>query len=170
MALSLLVIFEANAVDVTRLINNKETRSRELSSREIEASKQWAGAHVLGAALKKLSEEVLSKGLQVSNACEIGLIREVKSSAVQKTILTSEDEMPLFLSYLRTENIVDDILYRILSDSFDILEEFQHVTEETLPRRIFKRGTTAEEGLDLSMFFSDVRSWDRSIEDCSLDR
>jgi hypothetical protein len=159
------------AFDVKQLYNNKELSSNELTSQDSLRLRHWIKNHDLD------PEEIRLRALNAMTRtfeqldeqdvlCELGisstLLKEVESSGLIKQRIEYYD----FLVYLRNNNMIDDILFRILVDSKEINTRFEEIdkasTNTYYPRAV------KPSSYDLEKLYSDFSKWPDEISNCSI--
>ena len=170
MAAILFCIVNANAFEVNLLFNNKEAISRYV--KEDQASSSWSESHLLGRSLKEKSIHALSLTFKemerIDTNCEFGLIQRLISDSKVNNVIHSDREILSFIKYLRRENLIDDILYRLLRDSANI--HFEMMTSENFPpKRPLNLYTRQNNNTDLEKLYHSFKSWPDDVKKCSLD-
>lgn len=168
-----MLIANAKAFDVTKLVNNKETISRRLTTQDAQRSVNWANSHRMnGQDLRSAARRVLGTVFnQVEKSdvkCELGLAENLAKAAVQEGIIYQEEEAKTYVAYLRHANLIDDILYAMLVDSIAISDEFRR-SAQTYPNRPFNLYTRYTAGFDYKSFYAPVASWPDEKKACAID-
>lgn len=172
-ATAIFLLTDADAFDVRLLANNKEVISRELTTSEIKEVITWAANHRLRGDLRKGALRALAETFnemeRIDTNCEVGLVRQLQKDAKRHGVITYDEEIHLLNAYLRKEDLIDDILYRLLRDSSHVTLDLEKNVNERAPGRPWNLNTRQNAGVDLEKFFEKVKKWPDDINDCSLD-
>ncbi len=170
MATALWLMANADAFDVKLLANNKEAFTRQLTKEEIDASVKWGAKHPLSQSLKatvlKALSETFNEMERIDTNCEIGLVQRMISDAKANKVIKTDVEIFELIKYLRSYDLIDDILYKLLKDSAGVTFAFKG---EADPRRPLNLYTRQNSDVDLEKFFQPVKTWPDDIKKCSLD-
>lgn len=172
-ATAIFLLTDANAFDVRLLANNKEIISRELTTTETNEASRWSAEHRLqnnlkAAALRALAD-TFNEMERIDTNCEVGLVRQLQSDAKKHGVITDDEEIHLLNAYLRKEDLIDDILYRLLRDSSLVTLDLEKNVNDKVPPRPWNLNTRHNAGVDLAKFFEKVKKWPDDVNDCSLD-
>lgn len=166
------VLIDAYAFDVNLLANNKEAFSRELSEQRALEAERWASQHPLGAELKKHSLKALSDTFnemeRIDTTCELGLVDRLSQDAQRSGVISSKGELLNFIAYLRSSNLIDDLLYKILKQSTVVSLEFVANANQRIQRPL-NVYTRQNNGVDLAKFYAPFKSWPDDKKSCSFD-
>lgn len=172
-ATAIFLLTDADAFDVRLLANNKEVISRELTTTEVSQVMAWASEHNLkdGLRAKALTAlaETFNEMERIDTNCEVGLVRQLQDDAKRHGIITHDEEIHLFNAYLRKEDLIDDILFRLLRDSSNVTLDLEKNVNDKVPGRPWNLNTRQNAGIDLEKFFEKVKKWPDDIKDCSID-
>lgn len=172
-AAALFLLTDADAFDVNRLANNKEAYSRELTKNDVTHVEIWIKQHHLGNQLKDASlralKDTFNEMERIDTTCELGLVARLEQDAKNAGIIDYKDEMLSFIAYLRHQDFIDDILYRMMRESIRVSLEFINNADNSLPRRPFNLNTRQNSGMDLEKFYAPVKKWPDDISKCTLD-
>lgn len=172
-ATAIFLLTDADAFDVRLLANNKEVISRELTTSEVKEVTTWAADHRLRGDLRKGALRALAETFnemeRIDTNCEVGLVRQLQKDAKRHGVITYDEEIHLLNAYLRKEDLIDDILYRLLRDSSHVTLDLEKNVNERAPGRPWNLNTRQNAGVDLEKFFEKVKKWPDDINDCSLD-
>jgi hypothetical protein len=165
----------AKSFDFKLLSNNKEPISRQITRSQARQLNTWLAAQPMARSeLKAKSMAVLNMAMTEfmtrKMQCDLGLPSIFINEAVNGGIIHSADELPSFLTYLREENIIDDIFYKILKDSFEVSSEMAASQDNKYPRRPFRPRNNINEEVDIAKMYSSFKSWPNDIESCSMGR
>ena len=172
-ATALFLLADADAFDVNLLANNKEAYSRELSKNDVTHVEAWVKQHRLGNQLRSASVKTLRETFnemeRIDTNCELGLVARLEQDAVRNGVINSKDEMLSFMAYLRQQDLIDDILYRMMRESTKISLEFINNADERASGRPFNLNTRQNAGMDLAKFYAPTKKWPDDISKCTLD-
>ena len=172
-ATAFFLLGDANAFDVNLLANNKEAVSRHLSKQSIFAVSNWVARHRLGNELKKKSilalKDTFNVMEKIDTTCEIGLVQQLENDARLYGIIDSTDDFLTFIAYLRNENLIDDILFKLIEDSTYVKIEMEENVNLSAPPRPWNLNTRQNNGMDLTKFFEPVQKWPDDVRKCSID-
>ncbi len=160
------------AFDVKLLNNNKEAFSRELSTRDTAAANSWSSTHRLGLNLKfnviKALQKTFNEMEQVDTNCELGLADKFTRDAHDFGLIDQDSEALTLVHYLRQQDIIDDILYKIMRDSIKVKYAFIDA-ENYQVIRLRNSLNRQNAGIDLKKFYSPIQTWPDDINTCTLD-
>lgn len=168
-----MVITNVHAFDVKLLANNKETYSREITKKDLSSLALWKKQHRLQAAeLKASSIKALSETFnemeRIDTNCELGLVARLQADAIKYGVISNSSEVLDFIIYLRSSDIIDDILFKMMMDSTKINQDF--VSDASLrPRRPFNVLTRQNANVDLVKLYAPFKTWPDDIKKCTLD-
>jgi hypothetical protein len=172
-AFALLLLADANAIDVKLLANNKEALSRELSLKDVNSAREWAQVHHQRDQLKTFILRALSQSLveikSNGNLCELGLINVLENKLMKEEVIESSDELEELFHYLRLEGLIDDLFLSILKKSHKINLAFERNGNHPLPMRPLNLNTRQNAGIDLKKFYSEFQAWPDEKNRCTLD-
>jgi hypothetical protein len=166
------LILNANAFDAKLLANNKEAYSKELSKDGLSSASEWGRNHRLGEkelrtrSLKSLTA-TFNEMERIDTNCELGLVDRLQLDAKKQEVIQEDSETMVFINYLRQQDLIDDILYKILKDSADLESTFK-ATEQNRAKRP-RSSYEQEDNIDLEKFYSPVKVWPDEVKRCSLD-
>lgn len=172
-AAAILAISNVHAFDVKLLANNKETFSREVTKQNLSELAIWKKHHRLQAVeLKTNSIKVLSETFnemeRIDTNCELGLVGRLTADAVKHGVIVDSSEIQNFIVYLRSSDLIDDILYKMMMDSSRIKDDF--VSDINLrPRRPFNVLTRQNANVDLVKLYAPFKTWPDDIKKCTFD-
>ncbi len=160
--------FSTYAIDSTLLYNNKETRSRELSKKDFVSAENFGQGRgdILVPKAKTYLEETINAFLENESACDMGAGSLFKERALSSGLIQSEKEYPNFLKFLRSQNLIDDLFYRILSQTHLIQSEFKlrrSPMESDVSRQFLRK-------VDLVKTFEPFKTWVDDVHQCSIAR
>ena len=119
-------------------------------------------------ALKALSD-TFNEMERIDTNCELGLIARLNLDATKYRVISSPEEMGPYLAYLRGQELIDDLLYKMLKDSQDVASEMAATLNEPLPPRPFNLNTRQNAGVNLTEFYAPLKKWPDDIQRCSFD-
>ena len=171
---AIMLITQANAFNVKLLANNKEALTRELTRQDEANADAWARQHRLGEELLKVHAEkalaaTFNEMERIDTNCEIGLVTRLQSDAVKHEVIDAEDDVRTFVTYLRRVDLIDDILYRLLSDSITVKNDFTKASYGRVSGRPRNLHTRQNAGVDLEKFYAGVKTWPDEVTKCSFD-
>lgn len=169
---ALMLVANANAFDVKLLANNKEAFSRELSKEASQEATHWSSRHHLkGDDLKTRSVKALSETFNVmekiDTTCEIGLIKQLQVDAKKNGVITNDEEIHSLIGYLRQQDLIDDVLYKLMRDSADVQADFINNADER-PARPFNVYTRQNAGIDVEKMYMPFKTWPDDVKRCTL--
>jgi hypothetical protein len=168
-----MLIANAKAFDVTLLFNNKEIISRELSPQINSQVTNWLRNNSMNESeLKALAIKALSSTFnemeKLDTTCDLGLVKKLTDDAIHLNIIKDQSESFKFFSYLRKNDLIDDILYRLLKNSLTISQEF-HAQSKRSPKRPLNLYTRQNAGFEYAKFYAPVKNWPDDKNKCSID-
>lgn len=173
LAMALFVITNANAFDVKILANNKEANSREITKRDLSIMQNWVRNHEMEEeVLKEQSLKALGLTMteeeRIDTSCELGIINRLAQDAKSLGVIKEDQQVITLLTYLRSNDLIDDILYRMLKSAAFVNIEI----ESKLNRRVSSprervRGRMPDVNMD--EFYAPVKTWPDDVTNCSLD-
>lgn len=167
-----LLLVDAYAFDVRLLANNKEAFSRELTQKDVTRAKTWADQHRLGQELKKSATNALAATFnemeRIDTTCEVGLVERLQKDALNQGVITEEKETQVLITYLRSNDLIDDILYDLLRKSTVVSNDFTNSANlrAVRPYNVLNRQTSS---IDLEKLYAPVKNWPNDITRCSFD-
>jgi len=125
--LMLIFVSKSWSIELINLRNNKEIISNVLKKKEMKHLNAWIKYHRHNEEeLLKRSKGILEKSLQNlktdSDWCEINFIRGLIKLASLEGVIQEESEIYNFLYYIREQNLIDDILLKIMMRSSLLFE------------------------------------------------
>ncbi len=171
--LSFAVLFEATAFDPNLLTNNKEVRSLALTKKARRAANKLATARD-SSSLAKLTKDILDETVSEFNersaSCDLGFYDLFMKKALDAGAIASAEELPSLLAFMRVENQIDDILYKILLRSDELIEDLgsARIRNNSASKRDLDE--VSESGLNLNEAYSEFKSWPNEVSKCSLGR
>lgn len=174
LATALFLITNASAVDISILANNKEFSSKELSKQDLSNLARWIKRHRLqGPELKLHATRVLQLTIddeaRIDTSCELGIISNFSQYAKKEGIIDSEDEIVTLLNYLRNEQLIDDVLLRLLKNSSLVNQTIAENLNDRGAQRPFNLNTAQTAKVDLKQLYAPVKKWPDDKTNCSLD-
>jgi hypothetical protein len=168
----IMLITNAQAFDVKLLANNKEAFSRELSKEESAIASQWASKHHLKTDdLKARSLKTLAATFnemeKIDTTCEIGLVKQLQSDAKKNEVIVDSSETLTLLSYLRQQELIDDVLYKLMRDSARVHSDFALKSDER-PARPFNVYTRQNADVDVEKMYAPLKQWPDDVKVCTL--
>lgn len=170
---ALLAVANANAFDVKLLANNKEANSRELSSKDLTNLQQWIQQHGVEEAELKISalkalEVTMNEEEKIDTTCELGLISRLAKHARAANVIGENEEIYNLAVFLRKNNMIDDIFYKLLRDSSNVKVDLASRGNARLP---FNRpnGTGVDNGLDIKKLYEPFQTWPNDVDKCTMD-
>lgn len=169
---ALMLVANANAFDVKLLANNKEAFSRELSKEAGQEATQWASKHQLkGDDLKVRAQKSLSETFNVmekiDTTCELGLINQLQADAKRNGVIAKDEEVNTFIHYLRQQDLIDDVLYKLMKDSSAVESDFIALADER-PARPFNVYTRQNADVDIEKMYQPFKTWPDDVKKCTL--
>lgn len=170
-AWAIMLATSAEAFDVKLLANNKEAFSRELSKEQTSEAVQWASKHQLKADLKARALTALATTFNVmekiDTTCEVGLIKQLQTDAKNNQVISDVEETQVFISYLRQQDLIDDVLYKLLRDSAQVESDFV-VNAQERPARPFNVYTRQNADIDVEKMYAPFKQWPDDVKKCTL--
>lgn len=170
-AWAIMLATNADAFDVKLLANNKEAFSRELSKEQTSEAAQWASKHQLKTDLKARALTALATTFnvmeKVDTTCEVGLVKQLQADAKSYQVISDVEETQVLISYLRQQDLIDDVLYKLLRDSAQIQSGFIANADER-PARPFNVYTRQNADIDVEKMYAPVKQWPDDVKKCSL--
>jgi hypothetical protein len=169
----IMIIVNAQAFDITLLANNKETLSRELTKQAASEAAQWGRNHnynelELRSRSQKALTATFNEMVRIDTNCELGLVKRLKSDAKNFGVINHEDDTLKYVTYLRQQDLIDDLLYKMLKDSIALDKELVSNLHNRVSRP-FNVYTRQNAGFDFANFYAPVKSWPDDINKCSTD-
>lgn len=173
--LSLAYVFEAQSFDIRLLENNKESYSRFITKLDMESVELWLNHHQLSREEVKSNsrfvlQRVITDFTNRKTFCDLGLATMLYQATTEASLVSNNKDFDSFLSYLRIENIIDDIFYRLLKKSHEVNEEMSKYLRSRIPRRPFNLYTNQNAGINLKDFYSTFSDWPDDVDFCTLGR
>jgi hypothetical protein len=171
-AWAIMLATSAEAFDVKLLANNKEAFSRELSKEQTSEAVQWASKHrfksddLKARALKALST-TFTELEKIDTTCEIGLVKQLQADAKKMEVITDAQETDVLLSYLRSQDMIDDVLYKLLRDSTSVQSDFI-VNADERPARPFNVYTRQNADIEVEKMYAPFKQWPDDVKKCTL--
>jgi hypothetical protein len=171
-ACAVFLLTDAYAFDMRLLANNKEAFSRELTRTDAMLVEGWASHHPLGeklirAALKAL-QDTFNEMERIDTTCDLGLVTRLQQDARRYGVISTNEEVLFLAAYLRHNQIIDDILYRMIIKANAINTDF--VEKASLKAlRPFNVYTRQNSDIDLVKFYAPVKKWPDDINTCTFD-
>ncbi len=168
----LMTIADCYSFDVKLLASNKESYSRELTKLDLSNANIWSSRHPLKGDLKSKAINVLSSTFnemeRIDTNCELGLVERLNSDAKHEGVIADDSEMAAFVAYLRQQNLIDDILFRLLMDSADVKKDLANLESRGIyrPRNAWTRQNSTT---DLKSFYAPFKTWPDDQTTCTLD-
>ena len=174
LATALLLITEAKSFDVKILANNKEANSREISKRDLSILQKWTRNHRLqGEELRRSAQKALELTMteeeRIDTSCELGIITRLTNDAKTTGAIVNDSEIVTFLGYLRTENIIDDILYRLLRNAAFLDKSLDSNLRRRATQPAAARTTSKPSDISLTELYAPFKTWPDDITNCSMD-
>lgn len=172
-ATALFALTDAMAFDVRLLANNKEAYSRELSQNDMHDSVIWAKQHKLGADLKARALQALQQTFnemeRIDTNCELGLVARLQLDARNLGIIKNNSEVMDLIVYLRSQDMIDDILFRLLRDSANISSDFLQAGNGIRSSRPMNLYTRQNSGVDLEKIYAPFKKFPDDVTSCAFD-
>ena len=169
---ALMLIANADAFDVRLLANNKEAFSRELSKEGKDIVSQWTSRHHLknetlkARALKALAD-TFNEMERIDTTCELGLIKQLQRDAKINQVISDDNETQALIGYLRQQDLIDDVLYKLMRDSANVQSDFQKNADDR-PARPFNVYTRQNADIDVEKMYAPFRTWPDDVKSCTL--
>ncbi len=160
---------EAAPFDSTLLYNNKESLSRELSTKDFNRALLWAEFEERDEDLtqgqsKQLIKETMSLFTNRQYFCELYLSDLMSKKAIERGLIGNEREFPAYLNYLRATNLIDDIFFKILSQSYLISNDLKNLRETNS----VESSRYSTRGYDLKKIYGPFQNWPDETNRCVL--
>jgi hypothetical protein len=169
----LLLLVDARAFDPRLLANNKEAISRELSARARADAEVWASRHRLGRELRTAATKTLSASFKelerIETTCDLGLVDQLFKDAERNGVVSSKGELLDFAAWIRAEDLIDDIFYKLLRDATVVRLDFENNAALRPGPRPLNLLTRQNANVDLVKFFEPVKTWPDDVKSCSLE-
>lgn len=170
-AWAIMLATSAEAFDVKLLANNKEAFSRELTKEQTSQAVQWSSKHHLKSDLKVRALAALSNTFNVmekiDTTCEVGLVRQLQADAKAHQVISGSEETSVLLSYLRQQDLIDDVLYKLLRDSAGVESDFINNIDDR-PARPFNVYTRQNADIDVEKMYAPFKQWPDDVKKCTL--
>lgn len=170
-AWAIMLATSAEAFDVKLLANNKEAISRELTKEQTSEAVQWASKHHLKADLKARALTALATTFnqmeKIDTTCEVGLVKQLQNDAKNNQVISDDEETQVLISYLRQQDLIDDVLFKLLRDSARVAGDFIANAEER-PARPFNVYTRQNAGIDVEKMYAPFKQWPDDVKKCTL--
>jgi len=170
-AWAIMLATSAEAFDVKLLANNKEAFSRELTKEQTSEALQWASKHQLKADLKARALNALSNTFNVmekiDTTCEVGLVKQLQTDAKNYQVISDVEETQVLISYLRQQDLIDDVLFKLLRDSASVQSDFI-VNADERPARPFNVYTRQNADIDVEKMYAPFKQWPDDVKKCTL--
>ena len=169
--LLLLLTSTSWALDIKKLANNKEATSHHVTEAMRDEASNWVSKNGPREALRVRARDTLSKALnkieRLNARCDINmdflLVTEGEASGLIKT---SEDYHH-YLVFLRTENIIDDIFYRLMVDAHQLRKDLNH-PEGGWPIRPLNTVNDLNREMDVEKLYANFKSFPNELGQCSI--
>lgn len=166
-----LVCLNAVAADAELIANNKESESRVLTILNKYRLKKWRKhnqADIYQEA-KLIFSNTLTTFEKRDSYCDIGFSRLLMDEAKKASLISEDNEFIPFLSYLRSKDIIDDILMKniILSNSLDKDLKKSKDNKSIIIPPIDAENKKTEE-LNLKDLYANINTPSDEISSCSL--
>lgn len=166
--LALLLIFQTSivqAVTIKDFKNNKEAFSRSLTKKDFSRINFYIRNHHLSEneLIKKsinAFENLIIESDKSDNWCELSFIEKFKYKALSHNLIDDRDEFGIFIKFLRSKNIIDDLLLNNIQQ-FDFLENQIWSIDQK-----FNSHFLPKEDLVLSKIYSSFISWPSEEKKC----
>jgi hypothetical protein len=170
-----LLTIEAFAFDITLLANNKEASSKMLTRKDRKEMNFWLGQHQipkedLKHQVKKVLTQVLSAFVRREAKCDLGLADLFLEAFKNEEIIEQPDELYPLLTFLRVENLIDDLFYKIMHDSLELRIEIKSNQSSPLPPRPVNLNTAETSKIDLLKLYQSFLPLSNDIQSCTLGR
>lgn len=171
-ASAFLLLADAYAFDVKLLANNKEAYSRELTAEDAAEADSWALHHRLGNDLRKNALRSLADTFKemerIDTTCDLGLVDRLFLDAQKYGVVSTRGDILDLAAYLRKNDLIDDLLFKILRQSTIVTLDFVNNagTKAPRPMNVYTRQNS---GTDLEKFYAPVKKWPDDIKSCTID-
>lgn len=170
-AWAIMLATSAEAFDVKLLANNKEAFSRELSKEQTSEAVQWGSKHHLKSDLKTRALTALANTFNVmekiDTTCEVGLVKQLQTDAKSNQVISDDSETQVLINYLRQQDLIDDVLYKLLRDSALVQSDLISLADER-PARPFNVYTRQNAGIDVEKMYQPFKTWPDDVKKCTL--
>lgn len=167
------LLADANAFDVELLSNNKESVSREQSDLAKSQAEGWRRMHSLREQLKHFSLKALSETFnemeKIDTTCDFGLVEKLRADALRFRLIETPGELSSLIEYYRAENLIDDILYKILKTSELATFEFKNSVSRPAQQKPYNVLTRHHANIKLSEFYAPFKKWPDDKNKCTID-
>jgi hypothetical protein len=171
-AIALFILADAHAFNIELLQNNKESFSRELTTSEFSEAQVWEKNHDLGRDLPKMVIMTLSETMneieRMDTHCELNLVARLQENALNNKIISTKGEVLNLIGWLRTNNLIDDIFYKVIKDATYLLLEFNN-TDRQRPIRPLNLYTRQTDEVDLEKYFAPIKRWPDETKKCTVE-
>lgn len=162
------------AFNVKLLANNKEIVTREVTKQNLSELTRWKGQHRLDEKELKVNalltlSDTFNEMERIDTNCELGLVTRLAMDAKKHSAINNESELGNFIVYLRSSNLIDDILFKMLIQSKNIKMDFDLNANLRAPAKPVNLITVQNAKVDLMKFYAPVKNWPDDIKICSLD-
>lgn len=171
--LSFCIIFNANAFDLNLFANNKESESKFLKNRTLKELRRWQynlnDSQNLLPRVKSSFSQALKTFKSQDAYCDLGFYEIVKNQAMIDGLIVYGYDFDGYVTYLRQENVIDDLLYMNMISSQDLSNEMAKDAYHSHPRiPPFNRYTDDTKDVDLKKIYSNFSTWPDEKTGCSL--
>jgi hypothetical protein len=169
----LFLITNSQAFDIKLLASNKEAISRELSKDDKSAVAYWKKRHRLTPVeLRSRSVRALSLTMnemeRIDTTCDLGLATKLLQEARAQDIVDDRRDSQVFLSYLRSEDLIDDIFLRLLRNTVSLNYKLEVNANNRVIGRPINLHTPYNEDIDIEKFYAAFQKWPDDVNRCSL--
>jgi hypothetical protein len=158
-------------VDPSVLKNTKEGMSRIVSLQNLRKIEKW-NANIPQSEKIQLSKLVIRESLNnILNQpaiCDLGFASRFDELALKYNLIQSSKELPTFLMFLRTQNLIDDLLLKNLLRSSELNKKLKSLDLNNKIMPVLGRKDFDEKNLDLKNLYSSFVTWPDEKKNCSL--
>lgn len=171
--LSLCFVFNANAFDLNLFANNKESESKFLKNRALKELRRWQynlndSQNLLPRVKSSFSQALQTFKIQDAY-CDLGFYEIVKNQAISDGLITYDYDFDGYATYLRQENVIDDLLYMNMIASKDLSKKLSKGSYNSYPRiPPFNRYTDEAKDVDLKKTYYNFSTWPDERTGCSV--
>lgn len=177
LATGLLAVQSVHAFDIRVIANNKEAVSRameRITFEELNEFDAWLiNTSLTEEQLKEKSKAVLANAMNVfekwEGQCDLGLATLLKNEATKNSLISKDEELKYLLIFMRKQNLVDDLLFKLMLDSSDVNFAIKKAEKKGSPLRPLNLHTDLNAGVNLEKVYANFKTYPDEVNKCSLD-
>lgn len=162
----------SHAFDVTRLANNKESVSKVIKSKHERSINKWVARFGNWDMARSKAVSALSRTMNAFERrdayCDVGFAQLLKEQAQRSELITGSEEFTTFVAFLRTENLIDDILLTNILKSDDLAKALSEASKTNAGLPPMNRHNEDTKNVDVQKTYSEFRTWPDEVSRCSV--